>query len=232
MTFPAEILSHITTVDPANPRLIWYGPDTERIELSGRVLDNWVAKSANFLVDYCDVESGDRLTLDLPMHWRSVVLCLAGWSVGATVLLGADAARQPGGALVTVDPDNFADWDGPVAAIALAGLAMRYDGPLPSEVIDYNAEARACGDVFAAFDFPGAEATAVDDGTDTATYSRLAGAGGDAVRRLLPAGKLTLPGMTEVVGTIGAGGCITVVDESRAVEIPQIARAEGIPELR
>lgn len=231
MTFPAEILSRARTVDPANPRLIWYGPDLERIELSGRVLDNWVAKSANFLVDYLDIECGDRLTLDLPMHWRSVVLCLAGWSVGATVHLGADSA-SPDGAIITVDPDNFAGrGSGPVAAIALAGLAMRYDGPLAPDVIDYNAEARACGDVFASFDEPGADQPAVDDGRSAATYAELADAAGTAVRSIRPAGTLTVPDVTAVLGSIAAGGAMTLVTGARTVEIPQIARAEGIPAL-
>lgn len=236
MTFPADILSRISSVDPSNPRLIWYGPDAERIELSGRVLDNWVAKSANFLVDYCDIECGDSLTLDLPMHWRSMVLCLAGWSVGAEVRLGVTAAQsgdaQPDGAIVSVDPDQFAGRaDGPIAAIALAGLAMRFDGDLASDVIDYNAEARACGDVFIDWGEPDAGATAVDDGAEGATYADLTGVGGSPARRILPADKLTVSGVTSVLGTIAAGGCMTLVARTRAVEIPQIARAEGIPEL-
>ena len=40
--------------DPGRPRLTWYGPDAERVELSGKVLLNWVAKTANLLTDELD----------------------------------------------------------------------------------------------------------------------------------------------------------------------------------
>ena len=40
--------------DPARPLLTWYDDGTgERVELSGATLGNWVAKTANLLVDGC-----------------------------------------------------------------------------------------------------------------------------------------------------------------------------------
>ena len=33
------------------PALTWYGPDGERVELSQRVLANWVTKAMNLLTD-------------------------------------------------------------------------------------------------------------------------------------------------------------------------------------
>src|SRR5699024_4083247 len=125
----------------SSPRLIWYGPDSERIELSSAVLANWIAKSANFLVDFCDAESGEPVVLDMPVHWRTTALALAAWSVGATVRLDESAP----GTVVTTRPEHFAGRDG-VAAVTLAGLAMRFDGETGPNVIDYNAEVRGCGD--------------------------------------------------------------------------------------
>ncbi|WP_449372126.1 TIGR03089 family protein [Arthrobacter psychrolactophilus] len=85
-TTPAGLLNAFRTQNPTSPRLSWYGPDSERVELSGRVLDNWIAKTANYLVDELDAEPGTLIALDLPLHWRSMVWLLASWAVGATVV--------------------------------------------------------------------------------------------------------------------------------------------------
>lgn len=86
-----QLLQALRTLNPTAPRLTWYGPDSERVELSGRVLDNWVAKTANFLVDGLDAEPGTVVAVDVPVHWRSLVWLLATWAVGATALAGAGA---------------------------------------------------------------------------------------------------------------------------------------------
>lgn len=54
-----DALAHVQT-----PALIWHARGGERIELSGRVFMNWVAKSANLLVNECEVteESGVQIT--------------------------------------------------------------------------------------------------------------------------------------------------------------------------
>ena len=65
----------------SHPALIWYGQDGERVELSGRVLDNWAAKTANLWVDELDLQAGD------------VVDAAGGWSpVAGVVSLPACAA--------------------------------------------------------------------------------------------------------------------------------------------
>ena len=58
------------TADPGRPRLTWYGDDGERVELSGHVLDNWVTKTANLLVEEYQAGPLTRVLLDLPVHWR------------------------------------------------------------------------------------------------------------------------------------------------------------------
>lgn len=135
--------------DPGRPRLTWYGPDGERIELSGHVLDNWVAKTANLLVEELDCGPGTTVRLDLPPHWRAVVWALAVWRVGAHLSLDPDS---PADVAVTSRPG-----EGDSAArttearetvvVALPALARRWDGPLPSGAIDAAQAVMTYGDV-------------------------------------------------------------------------------------
>ncbi len=89
---PAEVLAAMLGSDPGRPRVTFYedtpGPTSgERIELSAKVLANWVSKAANALQEEWDLAPGSRVRLDLPPHWRSLYWALAVWSVGATVVL-------------------------------------------------------------------------------------------------------------------------------------------------
>ncbi len=135
--------------DPGRPRLTWYGPGGERVELSAKVLDNWVAKTANLLVEEVDAGPGTRVELDLPAHWRSVVWLLAVWSTGAcAVPAGAGAA-----AVVTVDPAahrarHGSDPGALVVAVALPALATAFGPGLPPGAIDAATAVRSYGDVF------------------------------------------------------------------------------------
>lgn len=91
MTFATTILHRLETVEAAQPRLTWYGPEDERVELSGRVLANWVTKATNLLVEESDVEPGSRVELDLSVHWRSLVWGLATLVAGGELVLPAAA---------------------------------------------------------------------------------------------------------------------------------------------
>ena len=125
MSIPAiELMTTLRSGHSTSPRLTWYGPDSERVELSGRVLDNWVAKTSNLLQDELDAEPGMRLGLDLPAHWKSMVWALAAWQLGMeTVLDGGDADF-----LVTDGPDPVEGKYDAVIAVALPALAMRWPG--------------------------------------------------------------------------------------------------------
>ncbi|WP_104117942.1 TIGR03089 family protein [Arthrobacter sp. B1805] len=160
---PAAILARMRSVSPSSPRLIWHGREG-RIELSGRVFDNWVAKSSNLLVDELDAANGTVVELDLPVHWKSLALAFACWQVGCVVVLPDDAgqdtdagsgtAASPDGrekiadvimtsrAVPAVDPPRL------LVCVALGSLALRWDGPLPGGAVDYAAEIRSHGDVF------------------------------------------------------------------------------------
>src|ERR671920_2313620 len=102
MTTPAiDLMANLRSGHSTSPRLTWYGPDGERVELSGRVLDNWVAKTSNLLQDELDAAPGMRLRLDLPAHWKSMIWALAAWQLGLEAVL----TEGPADYLVTVDPE-------------------------------------------------------------------------------------------------------------------------------
>jgi uncharacterized protein (TIGR03089 family) len=70
------------------PFLTWYDDARgERVELSYRTFDNWVAKTANLLVDELGTEPGDRVGLLLVDHWQTVVVLAACWRAGARVVV-------------------------------------------------------------------------------------------------------------------------------------------------
>jgi uncharacterized protein (TIGR03089 family) len=133
------LLRALVASDPGRPRLTWYGPDGERVELSARVLDNWVAKTANLLVEELDAEPGTTVRLDLPPHWRTAVWALAAWAVGGE-LVDDDAD-------VVVTVGGHAGGAGRLVIVALPALARAVDDAPPG-ALDYNAEVSGFGDVF------------------------------------------------------------------------------------
>ena len=163
------LLRRLMADDPGRPRVTWYGPDGERVELSAKVLDNWVAKTANLLVDELDAGPGTRVGIALPPHWRTVTWLLATWSTGAcAVLPGSEPGSEPGpepgellaGTLEDVDVLVAADVTllagaarGTAAAVAvtLPALAAGYGPDLPPGVLDAAAGVRSHGDVFVPF---------------------------------------------------------------------------------
>lgn len=135
-----ELLQSLQASDPGRPRLTWYGPDGERVELSARVLDNWVAKTANLLVEELDAGPGTTVRLALPPHWRTAVWALAASAVGAELVEGdADV-------VVTDVPSATGD-DARVVVVALPALATSA-GLVPPGALDYNAEVSGYGDVY------------------------------------------------------------------------------------
>jgi hypothetical protein len=69
------------------PFLTWYDDHRgERVELSFKTFDNWVAKTANLLVDELGAEPGDRVAAALVDHWQAPVLLAACWRAGVGVV--------------------------------------------------------------------------------------------------------------------------------------------------
>jgi uncharacterized protein (TIGR03089 family) len=123
----------------------------ERIELSGKVLANWVAKAGNALQDEYDLGPGSLVRLSLPPHWRALYWALAVWSVGGTLDC---SGRQSPDLLICSDPAAIAATGEPapgdVVLVTLASLARAHPGPVPAGVMDEARELATYGDRFTA----------------------------------------------------------------------------------
>ena len=145
----ADALAH----DGARPLVTFYDDATgERTELSVVTFENWVAKTANLMVDGLGLAPGARVALLLPLHWQTAVWMAACWRAGTTAVLGGDPATQAAGADLavtgpaTLDAALGAD---EVVALSLRPLAGRFTDPLPGGVLDYAIEVPGYGDRFA-----------------------------------------------------------------------------------
>ncbi|MBO3083865.1 TIGR03089 family protein [Cellulomonas fengjieae] len=138
-------LLHLLTREPGRPRITWYGDGGERVELSGAVLENWVSKTTNLLVEEFDAGPGTRVRLDLPGHWRTLVWALATWRTGAEVVM-TDRDDEPVGLVVSDRPDRWPSAD-PLVVVALPALARSFPGALPPRAIDAAAAVMTYGDV-------------------------------------------------------------------------------------
>ncbi|MFI0486304.1 TIGR03089 family protein [Actinomadura sp. 9N215] len=171
---PAELLRRRVADDPSSPLVTFYDDASgERVELSARTFDNWVAKTANFLVDGLAAEPGTRVVLVLPPHWQTAVWLMACWSAGLVVepvdpeSVRNGASAEPSGAsgpyilavAQEVLDDVIADDAAAGGAEEIVGLSLHaLGGPLadcPPGVTDYALEVRAHGDRFV----PGPEVT-------------------------------------------------------------------------
>lgn len=117
------------------------------MELSTATTANWVAKSANLLVD--GLGSPGRVGLLLPLHWQTVALLLAGVAVDATVVLARDASGLAGcdAAFVLAANAQAALDQGVDEVLALSGHPLGAPtGPLPGMAQDYGREVPSYGD--------------------------------------------------------------------------------------
>lgn len=232
MLTPLEILDRMVAADPGRPRLTWYddepGPTQgERIELSARVLANWVAKAGNLLQDDVAAEPGTTVGLDLPGHWRSVYWAMAAWAVGATVVTGEDAREAD--VLVTDDPERAATHGGDAILVTLAALARSHPGAgLAPGAVDEARELSTHGDVFAPLADPEpGDLALVADGLSI-TYGDLVDPGrpwGERPR-LAVAGALQVV-LPAVLAAWSADGSV-VLSRGTPPDAPARAAAEGV----
>ncbi len=146
---PAALLEAVVADDPARPVVTFYDDATgERTELSGATLSNWVAKTANLLIDGAGLGPGDPVAVLLPAHWQTAAVLLGCWAAGVAV-----ARTDPTPVDVAfVARDRLEEataWSpGETYGLALAPLAapMR---DAPAGVADYVIEVRTFGDRFA-----------------------------------------------------------------------------------
>ncbi|MFN3923702.1 MAG: TIGR03089 family protein [Pseudarthrobacter sp.] len=207
----SELMSTLRSGNSTAPRLTWYGPDDERVELSGRVLDNWVAKTSNLLQDELDATPGMRLRMDLPAHWKSMVWALAAWQVGLQTVLDGGTADY----LATADPEAVEGKYDAVIAVALPALAMRWPGALAAGCLDYAAEVRSHGDVFMAHAEPDPAGFALVAG-DGRTHSHqdllssFAARHDEGVRLHVPAGNGLEGALSNALGAWQHGGSVVM----------------------
>lgn len=220
--------------EPGRPRLTWYGPDHERVELSGAVLDNWVSKTGNLLLEELEAGPGTRVALDLPPHWRSVVWALAVWRTGACAVAGADEAD-----VVVTDRPDAHPGARDLVAVALPALARRVDGTLPAGALDAAASVMTYGDVLGPTPAPDVAAPALDGaaGTVTAVAHRdlVASATrvlGDAApahdgapaRVVVPATGGLDHVLLRTLGVLAAGGSVVLLADAVAADPDRVAR--------
>ncbi len=173
MTTPAELLRAAARPDPSRPFLTFYDDATgERVELSYTTLDNWVAKTANMIVEDLAARPGDRVALLLPTHWQSVVWYLACWTAGVVAAPDADPASSDH---VITDPDGV-DRAGSCPGERVLVPMRPFGAPaleLPAGFYDYAAEVPAYGDQFAPWAPVTDDLTALERAGGSATGAEL-----------------------------------------------------------
>ena len=196
-----DLFSAAVRRDGSNPFLTYYDDTSgERIELSAVTTANWVAKTANLLVDEYDLESGETVAIGLPPHWLGVVWALSTWSAGAALTSGT-------GTLAITGPDVAIRGERETVASALLPLGGRFREPLPDGVQDYGAEVYNHPDVFVPFDPP----TPASPAYDELTHEDLIGAAEPVGDRILVTRSLVdRHGLGLLVGVIAGGGSIVL----------------------
>lgn len=221
----------LLTADPGRPRLTWYGDDGERVELSGAVLENWVNKTTNLLVEELDAGPGTRVGIDLPAHWRTVLWALAAWRAGATVVLPGhdEAASTPAptddlDVLVTsrTQPAGAAARGPALVVVTLAALARRAPEPLPAGAVDAAAAVMTYGDQLGWVPPADPTRTALEHAGGDVTFAGLAAWWAEVEPRervLLAASSDVGAWLAQVVGTLARDGSLVLLSAARTAAV-------------
>jgi uncharacterized protein (TIGR03089 family) len=187
--------------DGGAPFLTYYDDASgERIELSAVTTANWVAKTANLLVDEYDLEAGETVAIGLPPHWLGVVWALSTWSVGASLTSGT-------GTLAITGPDFAVRGERETVASALLPLGGRFREPLPDGIQDYGAEVYNHPDFFQPLSPPSPGSPAYDE----LTHADLIDQAEAVTDRILVTRTLTdREGVRLLTGVIAGGGSIVL----------------------
>jgi uncharacterized protein (TIGR03089 family) len=236
VTVLTEVLTRLLRDEPGRPLVTFYDEATgERTELSVVTYANWVAKAGSLLVDELGLERGDRIRVDLPSHWLTVVFLGAAWSSGLVV---SDEAADGGAPdVVVTGPDGVAAWSSyasqrPVLACSLLPLGVRFADPLPPDVHDVGIEIWSQPDSFVAWDPPTGEDPAVEMGGRVLTQQMLweaATAGSTGGDRLLSeANPASPPGLSSFTDPLASGGSVVLVSHAGPDRLEAIAVAERV----
>ena len=219
--------------DPAQPLLTLYD-GSGRVELSGATTANWVAKSANLLVD--GLGGPARIGLLLPLHWQSVALMLAGAAAGAEVVIAAVAADLDGCDAVFTTPDQAAaafDF-GADEVVVLSGHPLGAPVPattaLPAMAQDYAREVPSYGDHFPG-PLPSTASLSVQGTAVPLPAPLLDLTAGDRI--LTTCGLHTADGLGVVLAALGAGASLVLlVGDADAAAISVAERVTAVAGLQ
>jgi uncharacterized protein (TIGR03089 family) len=196
MPTPADLLSDALRRDGARPFLTAYDDGSgERVELSVATTANWVAKTANFLVEEIGVEPGETVGVMLPLHWQTAIVLLACWSAGAVVAWDAD----PSYALAVTD---LARRDAALERLPADRVVTLSLAPMG---IDFSRLVAAQPDAFVALDASGADVVEAFASPDLA----------DGARVMSVLGLDTAAGLAGgLIGPLAAGGSVVQVRDA------------------
>lgn len=206
--------------DASQPLVTYYDLATgERIELSTVTTANWVAKTANFLVDDLDAAAGTRIRFEVPSHWQTFVWLLAAWHSGCVVTdAGAD--------IVLVGPEPAPAEDNDVrVALSFRPLATPFVTP-PAGCIDFNAEAPGQSDYFLPADPPDSTSLALAvEGQEWTHSDLLEMCAPESARRLFTPQSLRADA-DALISALRGGGSLVLVDNGSAEQREAIAANE------
>jgi len=172
-SFNAAVERHVGRYDD-KPFLTWYDDGRgERVELSYRTFGNWVAKTANLLVDELGAEPGDRVGV-LADHWQAPVLLAACWRAGLGVVAldpGGPAPRDLLAAFVHEEQLDAAEVPAGMMVVALTADPLGRAGRDPGRAELFSRIVPSMGDVFPGGTDPAGDALIA--GAETATMGRL-----------------------------------------------------------
>jgi uncharacterized protein (TIGR03089 family) len=156
------------------PFLTWYDDGRgERVELSFRTFENWVAKTANLLVDELGVEPGDQVGVLLVDHWQTPVVLAGCWRAGLRVaVLDPAAPRPPSGRLVAAFVrEEFLGTAGAAlegtAVVALTADLLGRGAHDLGRALSFPRVVPGMGDLFAGGPDPAGDALVAGDGAAT-----------------------------------------------------------------
>ncbi|GAB2872355.1 TIGR03089 family protein [Actinoallomurus bryophytorum] len=238
MSHPVDLLRRALAAEPSRPLVTFYDDATgERVEFSVKTFDNWVAKTANLLIDGLGAEPGAKVVLALPLHWQTAVWLFACWSAGLTAV-PVDEGDIPADAdIVAAAPGRL---DAALSTGAeVVGLSLHSLGaPLeecPPGVTDYAIEVRAYGDRFGAAVSP--DAQTVEIGGEVMTGAELVAAAEalglpPATRMLTTVSYATRDGLLSgLIGPLASQGSVIISqnpDEARLDRRISLERATAV----
>jgi uncharacterized protein (TIGR03089 family) len=159
------------------PFLTWYDHRrSERVELSYRTFDNWVAKTANLLVDELGAGPGDRVGALLVDHWQAPIVLAACWRAGVSVVALDQPDVPEGLAAAFVREELLAGAADALEGTPLVALTADLLGRATRDLgraLNFSRVVPAMGDLFDAGPDPAGDALVAGDGV--ATMAELVG---------------------------------------------------------